>query len=95
MATFRDMGSRYTREGKILLQDKPIENNVIAAITIQNYHHHYFNTEKELHENKWVPTGCQIKALIFTLSTCGFKLLLTSLQNLPMNILLTLSKKST
>lgn len=52
MAKFKDMGSRYTREGKILSQDKPIENNLIAAITIQNYHHHYFNTEKELHENK-------------------------------------------
>lgn len=40
MTKFRDMGSRYTTEGKILFQDKPIENNLIVAITSQNYHHH-------------------------------------------------------
>lgn len=91
----RDVGSRYTTEGKILLQDKPTENNSIVAMTIQNYHHRYLNTEKEPHENTWLPTGCQIKVLIFTLSTCGFELPLTSLQNLLMNLMLSLSNKCT
>lgn len=71
MAKFRDVGSFLT-EGGILLQDEPLENNLIVAIRIQIYHHHYLNNEKKTHENRWLPTGCQIKALIFTLSTCGF-----------------------
>lgn len=31
----------------------PLKKHLILVITVQNYHCHYFNIEKECHENKY------------------------------------------
>lgn len=52
IAKFREVDSRYTTAGKILLQDTDFKNNLIVVIkTIQNYHHHFFKVEEERHKN--------------------------------------------